>query len=149
MRLMPEGQIYEWHKDGYTASTDPNRLDLGVIHQFLSTEAYWSPGLDRDTMERAIRGSLTIGLYDGQGAQAGFARIVTDGAMFAYLRDVFVLKAHRGKGLGLWLTQLAIAYPSLAGVKKWMLSTSDAHGLYARFGFKPLGQPGLYMELMR
>jgi GNAT superfamily N-acetyltransferase len=141
--------IHEWRKDGYTASTDPARLDLGVVHGFLSREAYWSPGIARDLVESAIRGSLTIGLYDPGGAQVGFARIITDATLFAYLRDVFVLAPHRGKGLGLWLAELAIAHPDLAGVRKWMLSTSDAHSLYARLGFQPLSQPEVYMQLQR
>ena len=148
MGCAPEQPFHEWHKDGYVASTDPRRLDLDVLHGFLA-EPYWSRGVARETLAQALRGSLTIGLYDRQGAQAGFARIITDGAMFAYLRDVFVLADHRGKGLGQWLAQLALAHPALGSVRRWMLATGDAHGLYARLGFEPLRNPESYMQLRR
>ena len=148
MDSAPEVRFHEWHKDGYVASTDPRRLDLDVLHGFLTT-AYWSRGVSRETLQQALGGSLTIGLYDGGGAQAGFARIITDGAMFAYLRDVFVLAEHRGKGLGLWLAHLALGHPALGGVTRWMLATGDTHGLYAKLGFAPLRNPERYMVLQR
>jgi GNAT superfamily N-acetyltransferase len=141
--------VNEWTRDGYTISTDRGRLDLDMVARFLSEEAYWSPGLPRELIERAIIGSIAFGLYDADGAQAGFARVVTDGALFAYLRDVFVLKPYRGKGLGKWLAQIAVGHPDLATVKVWMLATDDAHGLYAKLGFHPLKRPDWYMQIVR
>jgi GNAT superfamily N-acetyltransferase len=144
-----EQRVLEWRKDGFLISTDPGRLDLDVVHGFLANEAYWSPGVERELVERAIQGSLVFGLYDECGAQIGFSRVVSDGALFAYLRDVFVLKSHRGKGLGLWLTERSLNHPALRSVKRWMLSTDDAHALYAKFGFKPLSRPDVYMVRVR
>ena len=141
--------VTEWTRDGYTISTDQQRLDMDMVTRFLSEEAYWSPGLPRDLIEKAITGSMAFGLYDAKGAQAGFARVITDGALFAYLRDVFVLKAHRGRGLGIWLAQVAVDHPDLATVKGWMLATDDAHGLYAKLGFHPLKRPDWYMQIVR
>ena len=141
--------VSEWTRDGYTISTDHQRLDMDMVTRFLSEEAYWSPGLPRDLIEKAIAGSMAFGLYDAEGAQAGFARVVTDGALFAYLRDVFVLEAHRGKGLGTWLAQVAVDHPDLATVKGWMLATDDAHGVYAKVGFHPLKRPDWYMQIVR
>jgi GNAT superfamily N-acetyltransferase len=141
--------VHEWRRGGFLISTDPGRLDLDLVHGFLANEAYWSPGVERGLVERAIQGSLVFGLYDEGNAQIGFSRVVTDGALFAYLRDVFVLKSHRGKGLGLWLTERSLNHPALRSVKRWMLSTDDAHALYAKFGFKPLSRPDVYMLLLR
>jgi GNAT superfamily N-acetyltransferase len=150
MQLLPnETRAFEWSRDGYTVSTDRARLDLDMIGRFLAEEAYWSPGIARDLVEKAIAGSMPFGLYGPDGAQAGFARVVTDGSLFAYLRDVFVLKEHRGKGLGMWLAESAINHPDLATVKRWMLSTSDAHALYAKLGFEVLQHPDWYMQISR
>ncbi|HEU4656818.1 MAG TPA: GNAT family N-acetyltransferase [Capillimicrobium sp.] len=121
---------------GYEISTDPARLDLDVIHGFLRT-AYWSPGVAREVVERSIANSIPFGLYAPDGAQAGFARVVTDRAVFAYLGDVFVLPEHRGRGLGVWLVETVLAHPDLQGLRRFHLATADAHGLYARFGFRP------------
>lgn len=123
---------------GYEISTDRERLDLDVVHPYLSEEAYWSPGVARAVVERAVANSLCFGLYAPDGAQAGFARAVTDRATFAYLGDVFVLAAHRGRGLGVWLVETMLAHPDLQGLRRIELATVDAHGLYARFGFAPL-----------
>jgi GNAT superfamily N-acetyltransferase len=124
-------------RDGYLISTDPARLDREAIWQFLRT-SYWSPGVARDVVGRGIDNSqLVFGLYCAAGEQAGFARVVTDWARFAWLADVFVLDAHRGKGLGVWLVETAVGQPELAGLR-FMLATADAHGLYERFGFGPV-----------
>jgi N-acetylglutamate synthase-like GNAT family acetyltransferase len=120
---------------GYEISTDRARLDLDVIHGFLRT-AYWSPGVARELLERSIEHSLPFGLYAPDGAQAGFARVVTDFAVFAYLGDVFVLPEHRGQGLSVWLVQTILAHPDLQTLRRFHLATSDAHSLYARFGFR-------------
>jgi GNAT superfamily N-acetyltransferase len=131
--------------NGYEISTDPARLDVGVIHGYLR-EAYWSPGVARDVVERSIAQSLCFGLYAPDGAQAGFARAVTDGATFAWIADVFVLEPHRGRGLSVWLMETLLAHPELQGLRRRVLATNDAHGLYERFGFEPLRTPERWME---
>ena len=123
---------------GYEISTARERIDVGVVHRYLSEDAYWSPGVARAVVERAIANSLCFGLYDPEGAQAGFARAVTDRATFAYLADVFVLEGHRGRGLGAWLVETVLAHPDLQGLRRIELATVDAHALYERFGFAPL-----------
>ena len=125
----------EWHRDDYTISTDPARLDFDAIHRYLSGEAYWSLGIPRETMERSFAGSICFGLYRGA-EQAGFARVVTDRAVFAYMGDVFVLEAHRGKGLGTWLVETLLTHHDLQGLRTFLLGTHDAHTLYERFGFE-------------
>jgi GNAT superfamily N-acetyltransferase len=129
--------------DGAEVSDAFDRLDFDVVHGYL-TRAYWSPGVARDVVERAARGSLAFGLYDG-GAQIGYARVVTDRATFAYLADVFVLEAHRRRGLGVFLVESVLAHPDLQNLRRWLLATLDAHTLYARFGFRPLPEPARYM----
>lgn len=124
----------EWRRDGYLISTDPARLDTEAIWRFLRT-AYWSPGVRREVVEQAIEHSLVFGLFGPDGAQAGFARVVTDRARFAWLADVFVLEPHRRRGLGVWLVQSVLEHPELAGLR-FVLGTADAHGLYERFGFR-------------
>ncbi len=130
-------------RDGYVISTDPARLDRDAIWSFLRT-SYWSPGIERDVVERGIEHSLVFGLYAADGAQAGFARVVTDHARFAWLADVFVLEEHRGRGLGVWLVDTVVAHPQLTGLRI-VLATADAHGLYERFGFVPVA-PGRWLE---
>ena len=132
-------------RDGYTISTDVQRLDLQAIHAYL-TQSYWSPGVPVDIVQRAIANSLCFGVYQGDD-QVGFARVVTDRATFAYLADVYVLEAHRGKGLSKWLLETIIAHPDLRGLRRFMLATRDAHALYARFGFTPLANPARMMEI--
>jgi GNAT superfamily N-acetyltransferase len=134
--------------NGYEISTDPARLDLDVIHGYLR-EAYWSPGVPRDVVERSIARSLCFGLYAPDGAQAGFARVVTDGATFAWIADVFVLDPHRGRGLGVWLMETVLAHPDLQGLRRIVLATKDAHELYERFGFVPLPTPERWMSVLR
>jgi GNAT superfamily N-acetyltransferase len=129
--------------DGVEVSDDAGRLDFAVVHGYL-TRSYWSPGVAREVVERAARGSLAFGLYDGAN-QIGYARVVTDRATFAYLADVFVLEAHRGRGLGVFLVEAVLAHPGLQGLRRWLLATRDAHALYARFGFGPLPEPTRYM----
>jgi len=132
---------------GYEITTDPARLDVAAIHAFLS-EAYWSPGIPRAVIERAVANSICFGvLHDG--AQVGFARVVTDRATFAYLADVYVLAEHRGRGLARRIMQAVIGHPELQGLRRMLLATRDAHGLYTRFGFKPLAAPDRMMEIHR
>lgn len=137
----------ELQRGEYTVSTDAARLDLAAVHEALST-SYWSPGLPADVLERAVAGSLCVGLYHDR-AQIGFARVVTDRATFAYLCDVYVLEAYRGRGLGSWMISMIVDLPELQGLRRFVLVTRDAHGLYERFGFKPLARPEGYMEIHR
>jgi GNAT superfamily N-acetyltransferase len=132
--------------DGYEITTDASRFDLGAIHRYLSGESYWAKGIPRETVERSIRNSLCFAILEcGSQAQVGFARVTTDRATFAYLADVFVLPAHRGRGLSKWLMRVILAHPELQGLRRWMLATLDAHGLYAGFGFTALSQPERFM----
>jgi GNAT superfamily N-acetyltransferase len=116
------------------------------VHRFLSEVSYWARGRSLDAVERSLAGSVVIGAYTPDGTQAGLARVVTDGATFAWLCDVFVLPAHRGHGLGKRLVAAALAHPDVAGVGRVMLKTDDAHGLYAPYGFRPVGDPERWME---
>ena len=131
----------------YSISTDPSRLDIGVIQEFLA-QSYWAEGIPRDVVERAIRGSICFGVYEYE-KQIGFARVVTDAATFAYLGDVFIIETHRGRGLAAWLMELIIAHPDLQGLRRFSLVTRDAHGLYEKFGFTPLTKPEGHMEIVR
>ncbi|HVR53056.1 MAG TPA: GNAT family N-acetyltransferase [Pseudorhodoferax sp.] len=128
----------------YTITTDKRRLDLSAIHAFLS-QAYWSPGVPLDVVEKAVENSLAFGVLLGQ-EQVGFARVVTDKATFAYLADVYVLDAHRGKGLSKRLLEEIQAHEDLQGLRRFLLATKDAHGLYAQFGFQELANPSRMME---
>jgi GNAT superfamily N-acetyltransferase len=139
----------EWTRDGYTISDDPARVDVDAVHRYLSEESYWARGVPREVVERSIAGSLPFGLYAPDGSLAGFARAVTDRAVFAYVADVFVLDAHRGRGLGIWLMEVLMSHPDLQGLRRWVLYTEDAHGLYERFGFGDSRTPDRYMELTR
>jgi GNAT superfamily N-acetyltransferase len=130
---------------GYTISNDPADLDFDALYAFLST-SYWSRGIPRETMERSIRGSLPFVLRDAHGQLAGFARVITDRATFGYIGDLFVLPEHRGRGLSKRLMDAIMAHPDLQNLRRWMLATSDAHGLYEKFGFRPLAAPEVMME---
>jgi GNAT superfamily N-acetyltransferase len=130
----------------YTITTDRNRLDIEAIHGFL-TNSYWSPGVPIEIVERAIANSLCFGLFHGE-EQAGFARVVTDKSTFAYLADVYVLETHRGQGLSKWLLEVIQGHEDLQGLRRFMLATRDAHGLYAQFGFTSLANPSRMMEIL-
>ena len=130
---------------GYTISNSSQDIDLDALHSFLCA-SYWSRGIPRETMERSIRGSLPVVLRDASGNLAGFARVVTDRATFGYIGDLFVLPEHRGKGLSKRLMEAIMAHPELQNFRRWMLATSDAHGLYEKFGFRPLAAPDILME---
>ncbi|MGE5322893.1 MAG: GNAT family N-acetyltransferase [Actinomycetota bacterium] len=128
----------------YEISTDPSRIDLPAVHSFL-THSYWATGIPLETVSRSLRYSLCFGIYK-RGRQAGFARVVSDYATFAYLADVFVLPEHRSQGLAKWLMECIMAHPDLQGLRRWSLATRDAHGLYRQFGFKDLKHPEAWME---
>jgi GNAT superfamily N-acetyltransferase len=129
-------------------STDSVLLDVSLIHAFLSEQSYWAPGIPRELVARSLENSLGFGLYQ-ESRQIGFARVVTDRATFAYLADVFVIEAFRGQGLGKWLIECVLAHPDLQGLRRWLLGTRDAHGLYERFGFTPLAEPSRFLEIVR
>lgn len=141
-------EILEFRRGEFLVSTDPARLDLDVIHSFL-TNCYWAKGIPRETVARSVEHSLCFGIYDGSGAQVGFARVVSDFATVAYLGDVFVLESHRGRGLSKFLMECIMQHPALTGLRRWILLTRDAHGLYKKFGFMPLKSADRYMELHR
>lgn len=136
----------ERKRDGYTLSTDKSLLDVDAIHHFLSTQSYWAKHIPRALVERAIDHSICLGLYHGD-AQVGFARVITDQATFGYLADVYVLDDHRGRGLSKWMMEAIMAHPDLQGLRRFMLATLDAHGLYARFGFTPVEKPERLMQI--
>ena len=126
--------FYGATKENYFISTDPSLLNLNVIYNYLSNESYWANGIPKEVVEKSLRNSLCFGMYYGN-KQIGFARLVTDKATFAYLGDVFVLEAHRGKGLSKWLMQTIHAHPDLLHLRRWWLGTKNAHGLYEQFGW--------------
>jgi GNAT superfamily N-acetyltransferase len=133
----------EWTRGQYSISTRRERLDLDVIHGFL-TRSYWAQGRSRERVALSIQHSLPFGLYHGE-AQVGFARVVTDHVVLAFLADVFVLEAHRGQGLGTWLVEVVTSCAEIPPVRRWLLGTRDAHGLYRKLGFvEP--PPGVFMH---
>lgn len=134
----------EHKKDKFTISDDPSRLDVDAICDFLS-RAYWADQRPRNLIERSIEHSLNFGVYDGE-RQVGFARVVTDQTIFAYLCDVFVHEDYRGHSLGKWMMECIMAHPDLQGLRRWCLLTRDAHGLYKQFGFTEIADPSRWME---
>ncbi len=140
------GAIMEYRRGEFLISTSRERLSLDVVHGFL-TNCYWAKGIPREVVVRSIEHALCFGVYDGEGAQVGFARVISDFATTAYLGDVFVLEAYRGRGLGKWLMECIIQHPSLQNLRRWILTTRDAHGLYSQVGFTPVKAPERFMEL--
>ncbi len=138
-------EVVEHRRGEFLLSTDRRRIRLGSVHEFL-TSSYWAKGIPQETVARSIEHSLCFGIYDGQGAQVGFARVVSDFATFAYLGDVFVLESHRGRGLSKWLMECIVGHPALQGLRRWVLLTRDAHRLYEKYGFAALSAPERYME---
>ena len=133
-----------WSKGGYEIGTDAARVDVKVVHGFLA-DSYWAKGIPVETVRRSIENSLCFGVYHDK-QQVGFARIISDHATFAYLADVFILPAYRGRGLSRWLMECIMRHPDLQGLRRWMLATQDAHGLYAKFGFTSIRSPERWME---
>jgi GNAT superfamily N-acetyltransferase len=163
MQFANPDAIVEARRGEFLISTDPARLDLDVIHGFL-TNCYWAKGIPREVVARSIEHSLCFGVYDGgasprlakearHGApefvQVGFARVVSDFATVAYLGDVFVLESHRGRGLSKWMMECITQHPTLQNLRRWILLTRDAHGLYSQFGFTPVKLAERYMERHR
>lgn len=134
--------------ENYEISTDPARLDSALVHRWLSQDAYWALGRTRDKHDAAVAGSLNFGVYDAaSGAQVAYARIVTDLATFAWLCDVYVARDARGKGVGTWLVETVRDHLAPYGLRRIMLATADAHGVYAKVGFEPLAEPAKWMAL--
>jgi len=140
-------QILETQRDRFTISTDPARLDMDAICDFLK-RAYWANTRPRERTERAIRNSLVFGVYDGD-RQIGVARVVSDYSIFAYLCDVFIHEDYRLHGLGKWLIQTILQHPDLREMRRWVLVTDDAHGLYRQFGFTSIDDPEHWMQMFR
>jgi len=135
-----------FHKQGFEISTDASRLDFDIVYNYLDKESYWAKGIPVETLKRAIEGSLCFGVYR-YSRQAGFARIVTDKATFAYICDVFILPDYRRLGVSKWLMQTIVDHPELQGLRRWSLATADAQGLYRQFGFKQITKPENWMEI--
>ncbi len=139
-----EGELIE-RRGEFLLSSESARIDRLAVHRFLSGQSYWAAGVPREIVDRAIDHSLCVGVYKDD-AQVAFARAVTDRSTFAYIADVFVLPAYRGDGLAKWMMDAMLRHPQLQGLRRWLLATRDAHGLYARFGFAPLANPTRLME---
>jgi len=137
--------VSDIHKGEFTISTDKSRLDLDVIHKFLSEESYWAGNRSFEKTKIAIDNSICFGLYHDD-RQIGFARVVSDKSTFAYIGDVFVINEYRGQGLSKWLMQVIVDHPELQGLRRWVLATRDAHGLYSQFEFAELRHPDRWME---
>jgi GNAT superfamily N-acetyltransferase len=137
--------IESWERGDYLISTDRARLNIELIHEFLSKHTYWAVGRTREVVERSIENSLPFGIYKGNDL-VGFGRVVTDYATFAWIADVFILSEHRRQGLSKWLMEVMLSHPRLQGFRRWVLATKDAHGLYERFGFIPLHRAERWME---
>lgn len=133
-------------KKGFLISTDKTLLDVDVIYNYLNDDSYWAQGISREKLEKAIANSMCFGLYNDN-KLAGFARVVTDNATFAYICDVFILPVFRKKGLSKWLMQTIVNHPELQGLRRWSLATADAHGLYSQFGFNQISKPENWMEI--
>ena len=133
-------------KKGFKISTDKQLLNFEVIYNYLKNDSYWAKGIPVETVKKAIENSLCFGVYQ-QNIQVGFARVITDKAVFAYIGDVFILEGFRGLGLSKWLVQTIKAHTDLQGLRRWSLATADAHRLYAQFGFKPITRPETWMEI--
>ena len=140
-------QILETQRDNFTISTDPHRLDIDAICDFL-TRAYWANTRPRERTERALKNSLVFGVYEGD-QQIGVARVVSDDSVFAYLCDVFIHEDYRAHGLGKWLIQTILEHPDLEEMRRWLLVTNDAHGLYKQYGFTALEDPEHWMQMFR
>lgn len=134
----------EWQRDDCVVTTDPARVDFETVYAFL-VQAYWCQGIPRETVRRSIENAIPFSLFVG-GRAAGFARVVSDRATVAYLGDVFVLPEFRGRGLSTWMMECVVAHPELQGLRRWILLTRDAHGLYTKIGFTPLAAPVRWME---
>lgn len=135
----------EWTKDNYRITTDREQINVAYVHGFLG-QTYWAENIPLETVRRSIEGSLCFSVFSGD-QQMGFARVITDGATFAYLADVFIDESFRGRGLSKWLMEVIIGHPNLQGLRRFLLATKDAHGLYRQFGFQPLNFVDRWMQI--
>jgi len=133
-------------KDGFIINTDKEKLDIDLIHSFLN-RTYWAEGISKEIIRRSIEGSLCFGVFEND-MQVGFARMITDKATFAYLADVFIIEEYRGRGLSKWLMEVIMSHPNLQGLRRMILATKDAHGLYKQFGFAPLINVDPWMQIL-
>lgn len=138
--------LYEEKIGQYLFSSDKTKLQVDVIHNYLSKESYWAQNIPIEIVEASIKGSVCFGIYDGE-KQIGYGRMITDSATFAYMADVFVLEGYRSKGLSKKFMGFILKYPDFKNLRRIMLATKDAHGLYAKFGFTPLSTPDRFMEI--
>jgi GNAT superfamily N-acetyltransferase len=137
-----------WYSEHFYISTRKEDLQIDVIHEFLSQEAYWCKNIALETVQRSIENSLTFGVYEiATDKQVGYAKIITDFATIAYLGDVFIVESHRGKGLSKWLLEIIMEYVPLQGLRRWILGTRDAHELYQKYGWQPIASPERWMEI--
>jgi predicted N-acetyltransferase YhbS len=141
----PSGTIQEFRKEKFLINTDPSQLDVAAIHSFL-TRSWWAEGISKEVVARAVANSLCFGVFDGQ-KQIGFARVITDFATYAYLCDDYIVEEYRGSGLGSWLMECIFRHPDLQGLRRWMVIAQEPQ-LYAKFGFKPLAEPQMNMEIL-
>lgn len=139
--------LREFKRDEYLISTDPSRLDLPWIHDYLSNDAYWSRGISFQVFRTSVENALCFGVFH-QEVQVGFGRVISDYATFAYLADIFIDEHYRRRGLGKWLVECMLNFPELQGLRRWILATKDAHGLYEQFGFVSLKRPESMMEIV-
>jgi N-acetylglutamate synthase-like GNAT family acetyltransferase len=136
----------DFTKGGFTISTEKEKMDIDLIHSFLN-RTYWAEGISKEIIRRSIEGSLCFGVFEND-KQVGFARMVTDKATFAYLADVFIIEEYRGRGLSKWLMEVMMSHPDLQGLRRMILATKDAHGLYKQFGFTPLINVDRWMHIL-
>ena len=136
----------DFTKDGFVISTEKEKLDIDLIHSFLN-RTYWAEGISKEIIRRSIEGSLCFGVFEND-KQVGFARMITDKATFAYLADVFIIEVYRGRGLSKWLMEVIMSHPDLQGLRRMILATKDAHGLYSQFGFTPLINVDRWMHIL-
>jgi GNAT superfamily N-acetyltransferase len=139
--------VYSARQEGHLVSTDKDLLQIDVVHDYLANQSYWAQGVSRVKVEQAIAFSLCFGVYDEEGAQVGFARVISDYTTFAYLSDAFILPPRQGCGLGKWLLSCILAHPHLQGLRRWTLYTRDAHELYKQFGFEEEPEPWKHMVM--
>ena len=137
----------EYIKDNYVISTDKSKLDISVIHGFLST-SYWAEDIPMEIVKKAIENSLCFGVYNGN-KHVGFARVISDYTTFAYLADVFIIEEERGKGLSKWLMECILKHMQLQGLRNFCLLTKDAQSLYAQYGFENLTKPQNFMAIKK
>lgn len=133
-----------WTRDTFTITTDRTQVDTALVAEFLAS-SYWAKGIPAATVRKSIENALCFLVFDGE-RQVGFARVITDRATFAYIGDVFIIEACRGRGLSKWMMECIMGHPELQGLRRWVLATADAHGLYEQFGFTPVKSPERWME---